>query len=670
MNKTKLHSAITAILMLLLPTTASGYSFAEDGIYYNINDDGASVSVTFKSTGFSDYSRDYSGDVIIPETVTHDGISYSVTAITSAFFYSFELTSVSIPNSITKIGHYAFTACINLPEIILPESVTYIGNCAFEDCIGLTEIVIPDGVTSMGEDPFFECTHLERVVLGRSLTSIGSFLFSSCTQLKDVTCLATTPPHSWSTLKFVDPEVYAHTTLHVPLGSLEAYKSAVFWKEFSNIVGDATADDPGNDGYGYDFKVDGVYYKVKDGNAVVTNNGKPNCYSGDVVIPDEVTHEGTVYRVTAIGDSVFKNCTALTSIDLGNSIDSIGMYAFQGCTGLTSITIPESVDLIFPYAFGGCTNIKTLIFNPVSYYYTVLEFADCPLETVIFGDHVQTIPSGIVHNKPLLRNVTIPNSVTSIGCFAFQNCTGLTQVTLPESLITIEGYVFDGCTSLTSITIPDAVTEIGNSAFHGCSALSELIIGNSLDKIGENAFENCTELTSVYFPNSVTTIGKRAFCNCSKLALVTLGSGVTLIGSMMTFGNCWQLKDMICLATTPPSFIVGEWNESSYYRYTTLHVLPESLEAYQSAFGWKEFYQILGDVVIGTAGDVNGDGVITIADANSVIEVIINGGNKGHGHNHAPMRDSEEEEIYGDVNGDGVVSIADLNFVIDIILEH
>ena len=265
--------------------------------------------------------------------------------------------------------------------------------------------------------------------------------------------------------------------------------------------------------------------------------------------------------------------------------------------------------------------------------------------------------------------MTIPNSVTSIGCFAFQDCKGLTQVTLPESLITIEGHVFERCTALTSITIPDAVTDIGDEAFRDCSALSELNIGKSVNMIGNQAFENCSELTSVYLPNSVTTIGKRAFCNCSKLALVTLGSGITLIGSMMTFGNCWQLKDMICLATTPPSFIVGEWNLSSYYRYTTLHVLPESLEAYQSAFGWKEFGQILGDIVIGIPGDVDGDGVITISDANSVIEVIINGGHKGNGHNHAPSRD-DEEGIYGDLNGDGSVNIADLNYIIDLIIRN
>ena len=547
--------------------------------------------------------------------------------------------------------------------------MTTIEDNTFYGCSGLTRVTIPNTITSIGKWAFRYCTQLDSVTIGSNVTSVGSFVFDGCDQLKDLTCLAVTPPYCRDGI-FLNYDYYSQVRLHVLPESLEAYQSDIYWGQFTPIFGDATGDGPeASDGSGYDFKSDGIYYNVEDGHAVVTNNGLPNCYSGDVVIPDEVTHEGTVYPVIAIGDSAFKNCTTLTSIDLGNSIDTIGVYAFQGCTGLTSITIPESVDLIFPYAFGGCTNIKTLIFNPVSYYYTVLEFADCPLETVIFGDHVQTIPSGIVHNKPLLRNVTIPNSVTSIGCFAFQNCTGLTQVTLPESLITIEGYVFDGCTSLTSITIPDAVTEIGNSAFYGCSALSELIIGNSLDEIGENAFENCTELTSVYLPNSVTTIGKRAFCNCSKLALVTLGSGVTLIGSMMTFGNCWQLKDMICLATTPPSFIVGEWNLSSYYRYTTLHVLPKSLEAYQSAFGWKEFGQILGDVVIGIPGDVDGDGVITISDANSVIEVIINGGNKGHGHNHAPQRDSSEG-IYGDVNGDGSVTIADFNFIINIILEN
>ena len=106
-----------------------------------------------------------------------------------------------------------------------------------------------------------------------------------------------------------------------------------------------------------------------------------------------------------------------------------------------------------------------------------------------------------------------------------------------------------------------------------------------------------------------------------------------------------------------------------YYPNTTLHVLPESLEAYQTAAVWRElFAQILGDVVIDIPGDVDGDGVITISDANSVIEVIINGGNKGHGHNHAPLRYGIEG-IYGDVNGDGIVTIADLNYVIDLILE-
>ena len=667
MNKTILHTALITILMLLLPAEASGYSFAEDGIYYNINDDGASVSVTLKSTGYSDYCRDYSGDVIIPETVTHDGVSYSVTAITNAFFYSFELTSVSIPNSITKIGHYAFTACINLPEIILPESVTYIGNCAFEDCISLTEIVIPDGVTSMGEDPFFECTHLERVVLGRSLTSIGSFLFSSCTQLKDVTCLAPTPPHSWSTLKFVDPDVYAHTTLHVPPESLEAYKSAVFWKEFSNIIGDATTDSGVNtDGSGYDFKVDGVYYKVKNGNAVVTSNGLPNCYNGDVVIPDEVTHEGSIYRVIAIGDSAFKNCTALTSIDLGNSIDTIGVYAFQGCTGLTSITIPESVDVVRFPAFGGCTGIKTLVFNPVAYQYSFSEFySRCVLDTVIFGDHVQIIPGTIMSGQTQLKGVTIPNSVTTIGGAAFQNCTGLTQVTLPESLITIDCFAFEGCTGLTSVTIPDAVTSILDYSFRSCSALSNISFGKSVNKIGDQAFKNCTELTSIYLPNSVTTIGKDAFTGCSKLSVALLGTGITSLGHAAVFSGCYQLTDVICLAATPPAF---NSEGGYYYPNTTLHVFPESLEAYQSAPIWKcLFSQILGDIVIGIPGDVDGDGMITISDANSVIEVIVNGGNKGHGHNHAPQRVSSEG-IYGDVNGDGIVSISDLNAVIDIIL--
>ena len=424
---------------------------------------------------------------------------------------------------------------------------------------------------------------------------------------------------------------------------------------------------------GYDFEADGIYYHVEDGQATVTNNGQTGCYSGDIVIPETVTHDGTTYQVTAIGDSAFKNCTALTSIAPPNSIATIGISAFENCTGLTSITIPEAVTLIYSPAFDGCTGVKTLFFNAINYKYA-LSFRKLPIETLVLGEHVQLVPACLMGHCKQLTSVIFSNSLTTIDVGAFQNCTALTQLNFPPSLTTIEGYAFDGCTGLTSLTIPDAVTRIANSAFSSCKGLSDIHFGNSVATIGNDAFLNCSGLTTVNLPNSVTTIGKYAFKGCGSLTSVSMGSNVTSIGNLMVFSGCDQLTSLTCLAIEPPT-IGSEGNilESRYYTHTTLHVLPGRVEAYQSAAYWHLFYQILGDASQGDIpGDVNGDGEVNVADVNKVIDVIINGGS--HGHGHAPANESEAvSEDWSDiidVNGDGEINIADANVIIDYILSY
>lgn len=422
----------------------------------------------------------------------------------------------------------------------------------------------------------------------------------------------------------------------------------------------------------YDFMADGIYYNVVDDHAMVTNNGQTGCYSGDIVIPETVTHDGTTYQVTAIGDSAFKNCTALTSIAPPNSIATIGISAFENCTGLTSITIPEAVTLIYSPAFDGCTGVKTLFFNAINYKYA-LSFRKLPIETLVLGEHVQLVPACLMGHCKQLTSVIFSNSLTTIDVGAFQNCTALTQLNFPPSLTTIEGYAFDGCTGLTSLTIPDAVTRIANSAFSSCKGLSDIHFGNSVATIGNDAFLNCSGLTTVNLPNSVTTIGKYAFKGCGSLTSVSMGSNVTSIGNLMVFSGCDQLTSLTCLAIEPPT-IGSEGNilESRYYTHTTLHVLPGRVEAYQSAPYWHLFYQILGDAPGDIPGDVNGDGEVNVADVNKVIDVIINGGS--HGHGHAPANESEAvSEDWSDiidVNGDGEINIADANVIIDYILNH
>lgn len=146
-------------LLLLCATAVAAHDFEVGGVYYNvISTSGKTVSVTFKGTTYSEYSNEYSGAVIIPETVAYNGTSYSVTSIGSeAFRGCSNLAGVEIPNSITSIGYSAFYGCSNLRSVELPNSITSIGSEAFRDCSMLASVIIPNSVTSIGSYAFSGC---------------------------------------------------------------------------------------------------------------------------------------------------------------------------------------------------------------------------------------------------------------------------------------------------------------------------------------------------------------------------------------------------------------------------------------------------------------------------------------------------------------------------------
>jgi hypothetical protein len=145
------------------------------------------LAVSYRGSSQSDYSDDYSGNVVIPSSVKYDGKTYSVTSIgIGAFSDCSGLTSVTIPNSVTSIGESAFTFCKGLTSITIPNSVTSIGNYAFFDCIGLTSVTIPNSVTSLGEFAFSGCSSLTSVTIPNSMTSIPFSGFDWCTSLTSV----------------------------------------------------------------------------------------------------------------------------------------------------------------------------------------------------------------------------------------------------------------------------------------------------------------------------------------------------------------------------------------------------------------------------------------------------------------------------------------------------
>ena len=165
-------------------------------------------------------------------------------------------------------------------------------------------------------------------------------------------------------------------------------------------------------------------------------------------------------------------------------------------------------------------------------------FSECSsLTSVTIPNSVTTIGDKAFSDCSSLTSVTIPNSVTTIGYSAFSECSSLTSVTIPNSVTTIGYYAFNGCSSLTSVTIPNNVTTIESYAFSNCSSLTSVTIPNSVTTIGYNAFSRCTSLTSVTIPNSVTTIGYYAFSGCSSLTSVTIPNSVTTIGESAFTNN-------------------------------------------------------------------------------------------------------------------------------------
>ena len=306
-----------------------------------------------------------------------------------------------------------------------------------------------------------------------------------------------------------------------------------------------------------------------DGEVTTIGEDAFSCCSSltSVTIPDSVT---------TIGEVAFYECSSLTSITIPDSVTTIGTDAFAYCSSLTSVTIPDSVTTIGERAFLVCSSLREFNGKYVS------EDGRC---LIIDGTLNSFAPSG-------LTEYTIPDSVTTIGNYAFYDCDSLTSVTIPDSVTTIGYSAYADCSSLTSVTIPDSVTTIGNYAFEYCSSLTSVTIPDSVTTIGYGAFYGCSSLTSVTIPDSVTTIGYDAFYGCSSLTSVTIPDSVTEIGDS-AFAYCDSLTSVYCKAITPPARGYDMFYNNASGR--KIYVPMESVEAYKSAQGWSDY----ADAIVG-----------------------------------------------------------------------
>ena len=380
----------------------------------------------------------------------------------------------------------------------------------------------------------------------------------------------------------------------------------------------------------HDFEVDGIYYNINGSEASVTFQGSSssqyNEYSDSVVIPATVNYSGTTYSVTSIDRHAFSGCKGLTSIDIPTSVISIGTGAFS-FSGLTSINIPNSVTTIGEYAFKECSGLTSLSIGNSVTSISDFSFQGCRgLTSIVVVSGNPTYDSRnncnaiikTTDNKLFLgcMNTTIPNSVTSIGSFAFSGCIGLTGIDIPSSVSSIGRYAFSSCSGLTSIDIPNSVTTISWSAFNNCSGLTNVTIPNSITTINGGTFLGCTGLKSIDIPNSVTTIGDEAFAGCSGLTSITFPNSVTSIGELaferctgltsitipqsvitisdFAFSHCSGLKDVYSYID---NFSLVSMDSSVFilyyfanYNKRTLHVPAGTLEAYQTNTKWSQYF--------------------------------------------------------------------------------
>ena len=348
----------------------------------------------------------------------------------------------------------------------------------------------------------------------------------------------------------------------------------------------------------YDLTVDGLYYNIVSFSdltcAVTSDDVNDTKYSGDIVIPEQVTYNGRTLTVTSIGSSAFEGCTGLTSISIPNSVTSIGNSAFSGCSGLTSVSIGNSVTSIDWSAFSGCTG---------------------------------------------LTSISIPNSVTSIGGSAFYGCSSLKSVSIPNSVTSIGSSAFSGCSGLTSVSIGNSVTEIEDYAFNGCYALKKLVIedGAAVLKLGcnrdggletssgEGLFYDCP-LETLYLGRNLEydpSRGYSPFYGKTSLTELTIGSAVTLVGSI---SGCSNIMTIYSYATTPPR--LGVFTNQQYMN-AKVYVPQGSLAAYQAADVWENFWGLqefdptgISGVEAATGLDVSvSDGCIVVDNATGRVTV-------------------------------------------------
>lgn len=407
---------------------------------------------------------------------------------------------------------------------------------------------------------------------------------------------------------------------------------------------------------------DNPYYDSRGNcNAIIetaTNSLIYGCMN--TVFPDDITE---------LGESAFYGITAPEHVVIPNSVTKIGVNAFYRTKGVKSIVMGSGVGIMQYNPFCYLPDLESISVHPDNPNYDSR------------GDCNAVIVTATNKLFAACRNTVIPNTVTSIGTYAYLGCMGIDRIVIPPSVTTIDQNAF-GSSEIRHITIPGTVKTLGNYAFDMCVYLQDVYIEDGVEQLGRRAFDlcvglkrcrlpntittlpyglfwQCDSLQELIIPNSVTTVEAYAAYCCDELKRLVIGSGVQDIGHY-AFISSSKATSVTCLAPTPPdayeTSLCRTWKND-----VVLRVPQSSLELYKNYYPWSEvFLDIIGVYDDGSAGpgDVDGDGAIGINDVTTLIDAILSGDTSSMFVDNA------------DVNGNGHLDIGDVVTLIDMLLSN
>ncbi len=505
---------------------------------YEVNENGEITKYTGTATEIeipTSYSLSSDGTPIYGTDIPILGIVDASSSSMGAFANK-EITSVTIPETIEKIGDYAFYNCVSLTDVNIPNTVTSIGGNSFGLCTELTKITIPEGVTTIGAGAFSGCVKLESVSLPKSITSVGYNAFVDCHRINDV--------------------YYG--------GNANDWVSISFSSHYNS-----------SNAYSNPLAAPSWLY------------GTANLY----INGNELLTDANIDTATQINAHAFEGYRRLNSITLGEQVTSIGAYAFNNCSSLVIVRYPGDInDWVTKISFEKCNDGSS---NPLHSSGHLYVNGD-ELVTDAIIDTATYINPRAFRSYKALNSITLGKQVTRIGDSAFVFCDNLKDVYYAGDIndwvtktgngdifdgganlyvngdelvtdvnidraTTISSGAFMGCKSITSVTIGNQVTSIGEEAFQSCTNLSSVKIGNKVTSIGNYAFSGCMGLTEIVLPSSLRVIGFRAFRSCSGLSTITIPDSVTWIADG-AFESCYSLVYVVNKSSE--EFSVGNYGTS------------------------------------------------------------------------------------------------------------